>query len=846
MYCGPRRLGWSVDAAHLDWQQRIIGNGTVLVVTYGRQHRAALVLLILLAFGSGCAALVYEVVWFQLLEFVIGSSAVSLSVLLSVFMGGTCLGSAVAMSFAKRSRSVLRLYATVEFALAICGISILTILPHVGGALVRVGGSHLLDRGVLAAACLLLPTICMGMGLPLIADLFEDDEERIASVSYCYAGSLAGGVVGGLLAGFYLLRVFDVNVATYAAAAINCGVSLSALLLSHKRSPTGSRHIVDRKAITKQAPLADGSIYAATALSGAIALSAEIIWTRTLSLAFAATVYVFSIVVAIFLLGLAVGSTLAGILIHRSRVPPRLALGWCQIFSCAGLTFAVYLLTNIIPGWTSTAASSLGPWHVLWHESLITLAVVLPCTVAWGMSFPLALASLTNSSKAVGRNVGHLYAVNTAGTIGGAIGTTCLFASSIGTQRIIQLAVIIAAVGGIAVLISAKSDGLPGKRPRVALYAELICVSLAVLLLVADISPVPGVLIAFGRRSAEWIATSRVADTGHIIYAGEGLNDFVAVSRTGGGELNFHASGKVQASTSTQDMRLQLLLGHLSHLVPEHPANVLVIGCGAGITAGALSIGPDVHRINIVEIEPLIPKVASAYFGQYNNHVIENPRVSLLIDDGRHFLATTNERFDVITTDLVDPWVKGVATLFTAEFFELEKRHLDPGGVVTQYIQLYQSSPDVVKSEIATFVSVFPNSVIWGNPREGQGYDLVILGQAEPVNIDVGRLEARLSSARYSAVLKSLRSVGIDSGTDLMKTYAASASDLREWLQGATINRDRNLRLQYLAGLSLDDEQAGPIYSQILSRGRLKSGIFVGQSASLKYLERRIQSDADN
>jgi len=354
------------------------------------------------------------------------------------------------------------------------------------------------------------------------------------------------------------------------------------------------------------------------------------------------------------------------------------------------------------------------------------------------------------------------------------------------------------------------------------------------------------VLIAYGRRSAEWIATSHMADTGHIIYAAEGLDDFVAVSEGGDGELDFHASGKVQASTSTQDMRLQLLLGHLSHLVPRNPASALVIGCGAGITAGALSIGPGVHRIKIVEIEPLIPRIASVYFAKYNNHVMANPNVSLTMDDGRHFLATTDERFDVISTDLVDPWVKGVATLFTSEFFELERHHLNPGGVVTQYIQLYQSSPEVVKSEIATFVSVFPDSVIWGNPRNGEGYDLVILGQADAVKINLDDLEGRLNLPPYSAVMGSLRSVGINSAADLMATYAGSARDMTSWLQGATINRDRSLRLQYLAGLALDDDEAAAIYRQILSIRRLPSGVFIGSAATLASIERRLQYPAGN
>ena len=816
-------------------------NGAVL----SRQGPQLEIFLVLLMFGSGCAALVYEIVWFQLLELIIGSTAVSLVVLLSVFMGGTCLGSMFAMAFAKRVGSVLRLYAALELAIAICGTTILTVLPHISGALIRFGGSHLAARGALAAACLFPPTICMGAELPTIAHCLRDSDHRAAWISYCYAGSLAGGVFGCLLAGFYLLRVFDVNISTWTAVAINCTVSLSAFVVGYRALPAANTPVVHANEAAKAARLADVPIYAAIALSGAVALSAEIVWTRTLSLAFAATVYVFAMVAAAFLLGLALGSISAGILIRHSKIPPRIALGWCQVFSCVGLAFAAYLLTDVIPD-SSIAGVPTGPWHVLWHESLTSLAIVLPCTVAWGMSFPLSVASLDSNAKNLGRKVAYLYSVNTVGAIFGAIGTSWLFAHSIGTQRTVQLAIVIAAVAGIGVLLSAAGDATPKHSRRSIRYAECACIMAGVLLLLWDIAPLPGVLIAYGRRSAEWIATSHMADTGHIIYAAEGLDDFVAVSEGGDGELDFHASGKVQASTSTQDMRLQLLLGHLSHLVPRNPASALVIGCGAGITAGALSIGPGVHRIKIVEIEPLIPRIASVYFAKYNNHVMANPNVSLTMDDGRHFLATTDERFDVISTDLVDPWVKGVATLFTSEFFELERHHLNPGGVVTQYIQLYQSSPEVVKSEIATFVSVFPDSVIWGNPRNGEGYDLVILGQADAVKINLDDLEGRLNLPPYSAVMGSLRSVGINSAADLMATYAGSARDMTSWLQGATINRDRSLRLQYLAGLALDDDEAAAIYRQILSIRRLPSGVFIGSAATLASIERRLQYPAGN
>jgi spermidine synthase len=212
------------------------------------------------------------------------------------------------------------------------------------------------------------------------------------------------------------------------------------------------------------------------------------------------------------------------------------------------------------------------------------------------------------------------------------------------------------------------------------------------------------------------------------------------------------------------------------------------------------------------------------------------------IDDGRHFLLTTRETFDGITSDPFDPWVKGTAALYTKEFFELARRHLNPGGVVTQFVQLYESNEEAVKSEIATFFEVFPNGSVFANTVEGQGYDVVLLGQAEPSPIDVDRMEERLQTPEYARVAQSLKEIGFYSAVDLLSTYAGQASDLRPWLQDAVINRDRNLRLQYLAGMGLNLHRESEIYDHMTAFGpRLSPNVFSGSAALLEYLGRAIE-----
>jgi spermidine synthase len=287
-------------------------------------------------------------------------------------------------------------------------------------------------------------------------------------------------------------------------------------------------------------------------------------------------------------------------------------------------------------------------------------------------------------------------------------------------------------------------------------------------------------------------------------------------------------------------MRLQRMLGHLTTLVPERPADVLVIGCGAGVTAGAASIDPRVDRLIIAEIEPLVPQVVAPYFREYNHDVVSNPKVHFEVDDARHFLMTTKERFDAITSDPFDPWVKGAANLYTLEFWRLAQQHLNPGGVVTVFVQLYASGTAAVKSEMATFFEAFPNGTVWDNTVRGQGYDIVLLGQAEPTPIDVDAMDRRLKSPEYAEVARSLDQIGLGSALALLATYGGRGADLAPWLRDAQVNRDDNLRLQFLAGLGMNVDQRAETYRGMLAFRHYPNDRFVGAPASLAELRAAI------
>jgi len=792
--------------------------------------------LILLFIGSGCAALIYEIVWFQMLSLSLGSSAISLGVLLGTFMGGMCLGSLLLPRFVPASRHPVKVYAQLEALIGVLGLIILFVLPYAGGLYTTIGGpgfTGLLVRGLIAAIVLLPPTLLMGATLPAIARYVSATPTGVSWLGFFYGGNIVGAVFGTLLAGFYLLRDHDVMFATFVAAAINFGVAGLAYLYSKGASHTPP---VDDTKSRLAIPKGSWPVFATIALSGMTALGAEVIWTRLLTLLLGGTVYTFSLILAAFLTGLGIGSS-AGAALARNVKNPRNALGTCQLLLVVALAWAAYSQTTALPNWPVNPALAPDPMATFQIDLIRALWVVLPGAVLWGMSFPLALAAIAQKDQDPGRLVGSVYAANTVGAIAGAMLASLVALATLGTQGSQRALMVIAAVSALLMFTIelSRDSGKLQVSPRGGLFG-MITIALTAFL-VSSVPPVPALLVAYGRYAVTWRGSH-----GEFIYVGEGMNSSMAVSREASGALNYHNAGKVQASSLPQDMRLQRMLGHLTTLVPENPRSVLVIGCGAGVTAGAVSISPIVDSVTIAEIEPLVPEVVSTYFSEYNYDVVRNPKVHVQIDDARHYLLTSHRKFDAITSDPFDPWVKGAATLYTKEFFQTIKDHLNEGGVITVFVQLYESGTQAVKSEIATFLEVFPNGMIFGNTHQGGGYDVVLLGQNGEAKIDVDRIEARLADPKFANVAQSLSEIGFYNGVDLLSTFAAQGPQLQPWLADAQVNRDRNLRLQYLAGLGVNKYEQAQIYSEILQFRNVPPNLFVGSPDRLAALSTAIMN----
>ena len=775
----------------------------------------------LLFLGSGCAALIYELVWFHVLRLVIGSSSISVAALLVGFMGGIGLGSVALPRLVPVSWHPLRVYAGLELLLAAFGLLLLAVLPAAQAIYVTAVGygmGGVLLRAAVCVVCLLPPTLLMGATLPAAARWTGATREGVARTGQLYAANTIGAVAGVMLASFYLLRLFDTVVATFVAVGLNLAVALVALRLA-ARNPQGAVAAPAPRPAAAAPPV----VLWVAGLSGFASLGAEVVWTRQLSLLFGATVYNFSLILAVFLAGLGAGGA-GGAWVARRVERPDLALGWCQLGLLAAVPFGAYMVGYQLPGWEvgptffpDVYASR--PLRFLYDIARCGLAIG-GAAVFWGASFPLALAAANKGEADPGRLVARVSVVNTVGALVGTIAFSLAVIPGLGTQRSQQ--VLIVAASAAALLMWGAGRRRPADRPAVGagLLRPALIGAVVIGTAAASVWAVPATpngLIAFGRDIGGWDSVERY----HFLE--EGVNASVAVTDSEAGYRQLHVSGKVVASTMDLDMRIQRMLGHVPALVQGAPRSVLIVGMGAGVTAGSFVQYPEVERIVICEIEPSVIE-ASDRFALENHGVLSDPRTEVIYDDARHFLATTDEQFDVITSDPIHPWVRGAASLYSLEYHELVKARLRPGGVVAQWVPLYETDEVSAKSQIGTFVRSFPNATLWNSDYLDAGYDLVLVGQEGPSRLDGDAIAARLREA--PRLQEALDEVGLGSTVELLRTYAGQGPDLEPWLRGAEINRDRSLHLQYLAGLALDLQEAYNIYAAIASYRQYPRALF--------------------
>ncbi|MGH7308308.1 MAG: fused MFS/spermidine synthase [Candidatus Rokuibacteriota bacterium] len=727
--------------------------------------------LLLLALASGAASLVYQIVWMRRLVLVFGSATEATSTVLVVFLGGLALGAALWGRAADRHpTSALRIYGLVEAAIGLYALAspwafrgiaplYLTAYP----ALEAQPGLYVALQFVLCALVILPPATLMGGTVPLLARGVVGGGPTVDGVGALYGWNTLGAAAGAAVATYGLLPTLGLSAAVGAAAAVNVLIGAAALLVDAARRRAPSRDLAAGTAEAESGagaenprPAREGAIAGVPlallllgfGLSGLAAMGYEIAWTRLLGLVMGSSVYAFGTLVVVLLAGLGLGSALYG----RLRLDPArhlMAFGVIQLL--LGLAGATSLLVAphlpfVLMRFFPVFREAFG-WQIACHVLLAAL-LAFPPALLMGATFPAAVGSLGGALARVGRAIGVAYGANTVGTMVGASIAGFVLIPTVGLQATIIVGVIANLIAGLGVLLVA----LPWRRRWPVLSPALVAAAIIVTL-----PPWSREVFAIGTGFfAPMFATTEGLARGvaemRLLYYQDGINTTISVDESAG-HLVYRSNGKPDASTHPRDMANQIMLGHVPMLLHPAPREVFVLGLGPGVTAAAVARHP-VRRIDIGELEPAALE-AARYFDRQNRAILRDPRVRIILGDGRNRLLASPDRYDVVISDASDIWIAGVGSLFTLEFYQTVRGRLNPGGVAVQWVHTNSLAPPEFKLLVATFRAVFPRMAIW-SPGIG---DLLLVGSVEPVAWVYERLVQQLDGT--PGVREDLQSIGI-------------------------------------------------------------------------------------
>lgn len=716
------------------------------------------VLLLILAVVSGIASLVYQIVWMRRLVLVFGSATLATSTVLAVFLGGLAVGAWVWGRVADRHAGrALTIYGLVEAAIgfyalaspwAFWGIERVYLALYPG--LESRPGWYAGVQFVLSALVILPPAALMGGTVPLLARRVTVGADHVQGVAALYGWNTIGAAAGAALATYALLPWWGLSASIAIAATLNVLCAVAALALGATRR-TAERRVPANPSLptdvgARRGP--SGVLLVGFGLSGVAAMAYELVWTRLLGLVMGSSVYAFGTLVVVLLVGLGLGSAIYA----RLRLDPaghRLAFGVLQsligLGGAASLLIAPHLpfvLMSVFP----VVRGAFG-WQIAAHFLVATLVAFLP-SLLMGAAFPAAVGSLGRSATSVGRSIGTAYVANTVGTVVGAFLAGFLLIPGMGLRSTLIVGVVANLIAGVGVLVTAARS-----RRRWPLLAPAV-VALGVILILPSW---PREVFAIGAGFfAPMFATREGLARGvaklRLLYYRDGLNTTISVDEADG-YLVYRSNGKTDASTYPRDMANQVLLGHVPMLVHADPREVFVLGLGTGVTAAAVARHP-VARIDIVELEPAAI-AAARLFERANRRVLDDPRVRLLVGDGRNRLLGSPNRYDVVISDASDIWIAGVGALFTREFYQTVADRLKPGGLMVQWLHTNCLAPPEFRLLVATFRAVFPRVAIWSS---GVG-DVFLLGSREPVPWVYDRLSRRIETT--AGVRHDLQSIGI-------------------------------------------------------------------------------------
>jgi spermidine synthase len=730
-----------------------------------------------------------EVVWFKYLNLTLGSTTSAAATLLAVFMGGLALGSWLFGRIAPRLSRPATVYGLLEAGVAVFALA----TPLLFGAVERgyifafrhIGeepGTLLLIRVALATLALLPPTILMGATFPVLSRFVERSEGPGRRSAGLYAANTAGAVAGVVLAGLFLVPRVGLRATLLASACVSLVAALLGLML--QREPLAAADIS-----RGERPLR--LWLSAAFLTGAVGLGVEVLWTRILVLYLGSSVYSFSLMLAIYLSGLAAGSLVGTVL--KPREPRRLlasiqlALGASVILQV--IAFPDYQKLLIVVATQLLRARTY--MDVLASEAITTIAYLFPPTFLMGLTFAVLLRAACRSPKTAPRDAGSVYAANTLGAIAGALVAGFIAIPTLGTQNSLLAASLVAAA--VALLV------LPGSWPVRIAPAALFGLALL---------PQPdGVILSSGPFSD--------VPRGNVLFYKEDVTATVAVKRyETPPALSLELNGVNVAGTSAGLVTVQKLQGHLPLLFADRPEKVLHVGFGSGGTAHAVSLHP-VSRIRVLEISPEVLEAARRFFPAVNHGVLGDPRLTATINDGRNFILASPETFDVILSDSIHPRYAGNGSLYTEDYFRLCLKRLRPGGVVSMWLPMYSLVPENYRSIVRAFRDVFPYVSIWYPHSVENSFTIVIATPEKTVRLR--DIATRIDAS--PGVRRDLAEIGADDPAELLSYLMLGPDAVTAWVKDVEPHVDDRPTVEYESGRTLEHLRTWRrIFAELLAR----------------------------
>ncbi len=769
-------------------------------------RRGILTAILFCFFFSGAAGLIYQVAWGKALGLIFGHTVYAVATVLAVFMGGLALGSAWLGRWSERRANGVALYGWVELGVAAAGA--LSLFGLAGVRAIYLASYHaaagspatlLTLRFVGAAVVLFLPTFLMGGTLPiLVRGLTRSSAELGARIGRLYWVNTAGAVAGTLAAGFMLLPAMGLRRTVGVAVALNVLAGATALLLSRfARDATAGRFAAPPTRVGENALVsatASRLLLVSFAAVGATAMAYEIGWTRLLATMLGSSTYAFTLMLATFLSGIVFGSAAFEVWLRRAHTVSLGTFARTQTLTAlAALIFLVLFqqLPRVVPPLLRATQETFGG---LVLAQMVTCALaMLPAALVFGFNFPavtLLLAGGKSFSEGHAAAVGRAYAANTLGAIAGATATGFWLVPELGSFRVLALA------AAVNLLLAVLLEWFATPRRPLAMAASAgLLVSVVTVLWTGAFYNEPlahfGTVLYWNLREDN-LSLAEAAATVDIVFAEDGLNASIAVTRTDD-YLGLRTNGKVDASS--RDVVTQRMVGHLGALFHAAPRRVLVIGFGSGMSVSVVALYPEVEHIDCVEIEPAVIR-AAPYLETLNHGVLRDPRLHVILDDARNFLLTTRERYDLIISEPSNPWIAGVATLFTEEYYRAAKARLAPGGIFVQWVQAYSLYPQDLRMVLSTFVPQFPQVTLW----HGADPDLILMARTEPAPLRLDRLRYLWSNAALRADYQTL---GLRQPEGLLAFYLLDDASLRRLASGTLRNTDDHTRLEYRAPRAL-------------------------------------------